>query len=220
MLKYLLHTGGFEFSNFSLGPRNSLIIFFATSWVAAAFHPERYSSFSFQNTATPKDSSLCLWMWQIHWNVLERLWKSPDIITDQSDTAESCFHYLLHRHKVKILALFPLVITYMGMPPADLPVIGASSPPPDFHAHLLLPCTFFPPSGSHHLSLYSNQGTVTSAFMLPVKLPYSLCKGDTKIILVNVLTLYTYDLTIFYASMVLQSCLIFMSRWVDSYWVN
>lgn len=106
----------------------------------------------------------------------------------------------------------------MGMLPADLPATGASSP--DFHAHSLLPCTFFLPSGSHHLSLYSNQGTVSSAFMLPVKLPYSLCKGDAKTVFVNVLTLYIYGLTIFYASIVLQSCLIFMSRWIDSYWVN
>lgn len=104
---------------------------FTTSWLAAAFHPQCYSSLSFQNTAKPKSSSVCLWMWQILWDALERPWKNPNIITDQSDTAESCFHYFLPRHKVKDLLCISYSLFMWGSHPADLlySAIGASMPP-------------------------------------------------------------------------------------------
>lgn len=206
MLKYLLRTQGplnlvaLVWDQEILWIKSLLLL---TSWLPAAFHPQCYSSF--QNIAEPEDSSVCPWTWQTLWDVLERLWKNPDIIADQSDTAESCFHCFLHRHKVKILALYPFSF-YLGgdatlqtyhILPQVLP-FPTSEPT---HCCLSLSSCLVDHIISH--SIPTKALSHSCAFMLPVKLPFSLCKVDTKAVFGNFSVLYICALTIFFASMVL-----------------
>lgn len=116
-------------------------------------------------------------MWRTRSDVSERPWKNPNIITGQSDTAESCFHYSLHRHKVKYMSYVPYSLYVWGCHSVDLPYSARGSSFPHFHVRSLLPFTCFFLSSRKHLflTLYSNSTlSHSSHFMLAMKLAYSL----------------------------------------------